>query len=76
MEFIKGAEGYHIYRAKNSYGPFKMIAANWNSTIFIDQGLHKETVYYYKISGIYRKYVESEKTKSVAKALNFMLHRH
>ena len=67
----KGAEGYRIYRAKNSSGPFKMIAANWSSTIFIDQGLLKETVYYYKISGIYRKFVESEKTKSIAKGTKF-----
>jgi fibronectin type 3 domain-containing protein len=59
---LKDATSYNIYRAQSSSGPYEIIEQNWDWTIYSDTDLEKETVYYYKISAVFRNTVEGEKS--------------
>ena len=57
---LKDATSYNIYRAQSSSGPYEIIEQKWGWTIYADTNLEKGTVYYYKISAVFRNTVEGE----------------
>ena len=72
-DLLKGASSYNIYRVQETkycYGDwrsckYKIIASNWESTTYADMNLEKDTVYYYKIHGVFRNTVEGVQSKII-----------
>mgnify|MGYP001260129824 CR=1 FL=1 len=72
-DLLKGASSYNIYRVQETEYckgepakcKYKIIASDWESTTYVDMDLEKDTIYFYKIHGVFRNSIEGVQSKEI-----------